>query len=197
MQKPIDTPPRGITWLEILVILVLGFILWSLSIPAIGYGLVKGKLVQTLSNMKQLQLATWQMTLDHEVDKDPVRWTCSNTTPLTLDQWKKVLSPGYLSDADLKKMFSVTFDRRFIGTKTIDQGFNVFAVTKDDPDSTVLFVTKNWHGPNDKELSGDPYGTKAFVAFRKGGAGMIMQAKQANNISLIGDGGMHNFLPLK
>ena len=154
-------------------------------------------MTQALSNMKQLHLATQQMTLDHEVDKNPVQWTCSNTTPLTLDQWKKALSPEYLSDADLKKLLSVTVDRRFIGTKTIDEALNIFAVTKDDPDDTVLFATKNWHGPNVKVLSGEPYGSRAFVVFRKGGDGQVLLPKQITNISLIGGGGMHNYLPLK
>lgn len=197
MHNPINTPPKGMTWLEVLVLLVLGAILWSLSVPAVGRGLCRSNITQTLSHMNQLHLATQQMTVDHELDKNPVRWTCSNTTPLTLDQWKQALSPEYLSGADLKKMLSVTFDRRFIGTKTINEGFNVFAVTKDDPDDTVLFATKNWHGPKEKELSGEPFETKAFVVFRKGTSGTVMQAKQSTNLSLIGGGGIHNYLPLK
>jgi len=185
------------TWLEVLVLLVLASILWSLSLPAVGRGLCRSNITQTLSYMKQLHLATQQMTLDHELDMNPVQWTCSNTTPLTLDQWKRALSPDYLSEADLKKMLSVKVARKFIGTKTIDEGFNVFAVTKDAPDDTVLFATKNWRGPKEKELSGEPFETKAFVVFRKGTSGTVMQAKQNTNLSLIGGGGMHNYLPLK
>jgi len=197
MRKPINAPPRGVTLLEILVVLSLIGLLAALCIPSVYIGASKAQMTGPLSNMKQLHLATRQMTLERDVDKNPVRWTCSNTTPLTLDQWKKALSPDYLSEADLKKLLSVKVDRRFIGTKTIDEGINVFAVTAADPDDTLLFATKNWHGPNAKELSGEPYGTRAFVVFTKGGDGQVLLQRQIANLSLIGGGGMHNYLPLK
>jgi hypothetical protein len=45
-----------------------------------------------------------------------VRWTCSNITPLTLDQWKNGLIGGkYLSEPDLKKLLAVTIERRLFG----------------------------------------------------------------------------------
>ena len=197
MNRSINTPPRGITWLEILVILSLVAILVSLSIPAVSVGISRSPITQTLSNMKQLHLTCQQMTIDHEVDKNPVRWTCSNTAPLTLDQWKMAISPDYLSEADLNKILSLKVDRRFFGTKTLDESLKIFAVTKDDPDDTVLFATKNWHGPKEKELSGEPFGTRAFVVFRKGGDGQVLQQRQITNFSLIGSGGMHDYLPLK
>lgn len=196
MKEPIAAPLEAITLIEILVILALMAILWSLCLPAVGRGLVKGEMTQPLSNMRQLHLATQQMSLDHEGAGNPVRWTCSNTTPITLDQWKRALVPEYLSGAELKKMLSVKADRRF-GDRIIAEGFNVFAVTASDPEETMLFATKNWHGPNGKELSGDPYGTKAFIVFRKGTGGSILQQRQATNISLLGGGGMHGYLPLK
>ncbi|MFZ4778191.1 MAG: hypothetical protein ACOYM3_22700, partial [Terrimicrobiaceae bacterium] len=147
--------------------------------------------------LKQLHLATQQMSLDHAGAGNPVQWTCSNTTPLTLEDWKKAISPEYLSETDLKKMLSVKVDRRFFGNKIIGEGFNVFAVTASDPEETVLFATKNWHGPKEKELSGDPYGSKAFVVFRKGTSGLILQQRQATNLPLLGGGGMHGYLPLR
>jgi len=57
----------------------------------------------------------------------------------------------------------------------------------------LLFATKNWHGPKEKEISGDPYGTKGGVVFRKGTSGTILQARQTTNLSVIGSGGMHNY----
>lgn len=197
MHKSIITPPRGITLLEILVLLALAAILWALAIPTVGPGLSRSPTIQTLSHMKQLHLTTQQMTLDHEVDKNPVRWTCSNTTPLTLEQWKKALSPDYLTEADMKKILSVTVDRKFIGTRTIDEALNIFAVTDSDLGDTLLFATKNWHGPKEKELSGEPFGTRAFVVFRKGGDGQVLLQRQITNMTLIGSGGMHDYLPLK
>ena len=197
MLKSISIPPKGSTWLEIVVMLALVAILASLSIPTVGRGLCRSSMTQALSNMRQLHLATRQMSLDHEVDKNPVRWTCSNTMPLPLDQWKKALAPDYLSESDLKKILSVKVDRRFSGTKTIDAAINVFAVADSDDSDTLLFATKNWHGPEEKQLSGEPYGSNVMVVFRKGGAGMILLQRQITNKALIGGGGLHAYLPLQ
>lgn len=192
------TSPGGFTILEILLLLILLAVLASLFLPAISAGPARNQFIRTLSNMKQIQLATRQMAVDNAETGNPVQWTCSNTTPLTLDQWKRALSPEYFSAVDLKKMLGVTCDGRFFGTKTMSEGFNVFAVTAQDPDDTLLFATKNWHGPKDNGLSGDPYGTKAFVIFRKGNnSGMVLTAKQSTNLSVVGGGGMHHYLPLR
>lgn len=191
------TSSGGFTILEILLLLLLLAILASLFLPSMPAGPARNQFIRTLSNMKQIQLATRQMAVDNAETGNPVQWTCSNSTPLTLDQWKKLLSPEYLSAVDFNKLLTVTCDGRFSGTKTISDGFNVFAVTALDPDDTLLFATKNWHGPMEKGLSGDPYGTKAFVIFTKGNSGMVLQAKQTTNLSVVAGGGMHNFLPLK
>ena len=198
MHRSINTPPRGLTWLEILIVVVLGGMVATLCLPALNSGFSKRvQMTEALAKMRQLQLATKQYTLDNEISTNPVRWTCSNTAPLTLDQWKRTLSPDYLSEADLKKILSVKVDRKFFGTRIVDEAFSVFAVNDSDPDDTVLFATKNWHGPKEKELSGEPYGTNGIIVYRKGRDGRILLPKQITNISLIGSGGMHEYLPLK
>lgn len=188
---------RGITLLEVVIALIVIAVLASLSIPAVSVGLVKDGMTRALNNMRQLQLATAQMSVDHEADGNPVRWTCSNNTPLTLDQWKSALLDGYLSEADLKKMLSVKVDRPIFGNKIITNAFHVFAVSGSDAEATVLFATKNWHGPSGGEISGEPYGKKGFAVMRKGGDAMILQARYSTNLSLIGGGGILDFLPLK
>lgn len=191
-------PPKGLTLFEILVLLVLLLILASLSLPAVSVGLTKSLPAHALNNMKQMQMATRQMAIDNGELGLPVGWTCSNNTPLTREQWKRaILSGHYLCESDLQKLLSVTFDRRFIGSKTIPEGFDVFAVTGTDPEDTLLFATKNWHVSKDQKLAGEPFGTSLFVVMRKGGSGSILQAEQASNVSKIGNGGVFNYLPLQ
>lgn len=197
MHEPISPGSRGITLLEVVLVLIVIAVLASLSIPAVSSGPAKGNMPRALNNMRQLQLATAQMSMDHEADGNPVRWTCSNNTPLTLDQWKSALLDGYLSETDLTKMLSVKVDRPIFGNKIITNAFHVFAVSASDPEATVLFTTKNWHGPSGGETSGEPYGKKGFAVMRKGGDAIILQARFSTNLSQIGGGGMHGFLPLK
>jgi len=70
-------------------------------------------------------------------------------------------------------------------------------VDASDPDSTLLFATKNWHGPATSQLSGQPFDKKALIIFRKGGDGAILLSSQFQRMDLIGTGGKYNFLPLK
>ena len=52
------------TLIELLVVISIIGILAALALPAITGALARGQMTQTLSNMKQLHLATQQMALD-------------------------------------------------------------------------------------------------------------------------------------
>ena len=52
------------TLIELLVVISIIGILAALALPALFGALAKGQMTQTLSNMKQLHLATQQMALD-------------------------------------------------------------------------------------------------------------------------------------
>lgn len=66
------TLPEAIVGLFVVISLI--GILLALSMPAITAGPVKGRMTQTLSNMKQLHLATQTMSLDNETtSKSPIR----------------------------------------------------------------------------------------------------------------------------
>ncbi len=55
---------RAFTLIELLVVIAIIGILVSLTVPAISAAVGKAQMTQTLSNMKQLHLATQQMALD-------------------------------------------------------------------------------------------------------------------------------------
>jgi hypothetical protein len=144
---------------------------------------------QALSNMRQLQMAMAQRALDCRTTGMPIAWTCDRTTPITYQQWKKTLAGEYLLAEDLEKLLTAPGG--------VKDAFTVFAVTEDDPANTLLFASKNWHGPQSSELSDEPFGKRSFVVFRKDGTGAVLQAKQVNQTDVIGAGGMHEYLPLK
>ena len=59
------------TLIELLVVIAIIGILAALALPAITGALARGQMTQTLSNMRQLHLATQQMALDGTTTGDP------------------------------------------------------------------------------------------------------------------------------
>lgn len=180
------------TWVEIIFgICVIG-IFTVFAVPAIykRYFTIGCGPSMYLSGVRQLHMATQQLTIDNKTTgSSSVAWTCDGTTPITYEQWKAMLVDGYLQPQDLDKLLTA------IGP--VKEAYTVFAVSDDDPGNTVLFASKNWHGPQTSKLSAEPFEGRGFVVFRKDGTGAVLQAKQINKTNLIGDGGMHKYLPLK
>jgi hypothetical protein len=180
------------TWVEIISgICVIG-ILAAIVAPAIyqRYYTIGCGPSMYLSGVRQLHMATQQMTIDNKTTgSSPVAWTCDGTTPITYEQWKAMLVDGYLQPQDLDKLLTA------IGP--VKEAYTVFAVTEDDPEKTVLFASKNWHGLHSSKLSDEPFKGRGFVVFRKDGSGAVIMAKQIKQADLIGEGGSHEFLPLK
>lgn len=188
---------RAFTVRELVVSLALiGLLitLAALSLPTISCGPVKGHLTQVLSNMKQLHLATQQMTLDSETANTPpgIRWTCTNGRPLKFAEWTNLLvSNNYLSEKDLAKLLKSPQSNKSTNV------FTVYAVGDFDSPDTVLLATTNWPGPNATKLGKSPFRAPGFVVFHKGGDGAILQPSQCQRMEIIGTGGKYNFLPLQ
>lgn len=186
------------TFLTIVVLLSLLGLLFSLTLPAIGNGLVRGEMTQTLSNMKQLHLATLQWTLDNQrIGDSDIRWTCSGTTSLTRAQWTNgLISGNYLSAADLQKLLSHHEKQEFWFGRIHTNVIAVFAVAETDPAETLFLATENWQGLTNSQLTKDVYPKQGFIVFRKGGSGAILRPRLSTATNLIGSGGMHSYLRL-
>jgi len=179
--------------LSVALVVVL-LVLALLALPSISCGPVKGHLTQVVSNMKQLHLATQQMTLDSETANTPsnIRWTCTTGQPLKFAQWTNLLvSNNYLAKEDLAKLLSGPSPVHAPNVLT------AYAVGDFDPDTTLLFATKNWLGPQADALGKSPFRTPGFVVFRKAGDCAILQPRQCQKMEVIGSGGKYHFLPLQ
>lgn len=190
-------PLQAFTVRELVVSLALVGVLLTLAalaVPSISCGPVKGRLTQVLSNMKQLHLATQQMTLDSQTADTPpnIRWTCTNGQPLKFAEWTNLLvRNNYLTKEDLTKLLKSPQSNKSTNV------FTVYAVADLDSADTVLFATTNWLGPHATKLGNSPFRTPGFVIFRKGGDGAILQPRQCQRMDIIGSGGKFNFLPLQ
>lgn len=192
-----DRREKGFTLGEAIIALCLAVLLLlalAASLPAVSVGGGPGLMTQALSNMKQLQLATKQMSLD-----DPnVDWTCLHGKPMRYSDWtNRLVSRGYVSAADITRFTSAReYGSHWFGPVTTN-ALTVFAVENSDADSTVLLATRNWHGPSATNLAGLPFEKRGFIVFRKGGDGVILRSNQCQQMDLIGSGGKLDYLPLQ
>jgi len=185
----------GLTWVEVLVAVV---ILVGLGFFAVGW--VKGQLMRgaysvTLSDMKQLHLATQQMALDGVEEKETnLRWPGDNGGTFT--NWLATLVPGYLSTNDFCRL--ITVGGRSINTHGLP-GANtntilVYAVTINSVPNTIFLSTANFTNTAAGGVfnaAGLPNGKYGFVYFRQAGDGGIGKPKQVGNTNAVG-----GFVPL-
>lgn len=182
----------ALTWAELLVCIVILAVLVVLAFPAQRGGLGKGQMTQTLSNMKQLHLATQSMALDGETTGDKsLGWP--GDIGGTFTNWAKQLVPAYLGTNDFCKLLSapgVAVPLGKIPTSMSQSAVLVYAVSSNSPANAVLLTTANFtNGPSGGTPLSDkakPYGDKGFVVFRKDGDGAILLKNQATNTNLVG-----------
>jgi type II secretory pathway pseudopilin PulG len=198
-RSPKRANPRretALTATELLVCLFVFGILILFVLPGFGHGthaLVKGQMTQTLSNMKQLHLATQLMALDGYTTGDKsLGWP--GDTGSTFTNWTKQLVPSYLGTNDFCKLLSapgVIVPAGKIPTAMSQVAVLVYAVSSNSSDATVFLTTANFtHGPEGGkplEKSAKPYGDKGFVVFQKLGDGAILLKNQATNAKLVGE----------
>lgn len=196
-------PPgeKALTVTELLVALVvilvaIGFLL-SLSHVTWTSSLTQGQMSQTLSNMKQLHLATQQMALDG-ITTGKTNLGLPGDIGGTFSNWTaQIVSGNYLTAWDLSKMLSapgiVLNPRQIPATNTT--AVLVYAVKEQSEGSTVFLSTANFTNTPTGGLpplaDAKPYGNDGFIVFRKAGDGAILKPKQAGKTNLIG-----GFVPL-
>ncbi len=183
----------GITFVEVIICLLVLAVLASLALPSMPGGLKRGQMTQTLSNMKQLHLATEQMALDRATTGDTnVGWP--GDIGGTFSHWTTALvTNGYLTTNDLCKMLSAPGIVVPLGKipNENNTALRVYAVKATSASKAVFLTSANFTntpaGGQPLQSSAKPYGTKGFIVLRKGGDGSILQARQVGTTNIIGE----------
>lgn len=181
------------TLIELLVVISIIGILAALALPAITGALVRGQMTQTLSNQKQLHLATQQMALDAVTTGDTnLGWP--GDTGGAFNTWATNLIGGnYLTGVDLAKLLSApgVVVPAVSGTAAPTKSAIVVYQVSENSEGNVVFLssanfTNSAAGGSAPSATAKPYGNKGFVVFRKAGDGAILQTRQAGQTNIVG-----------
>ncbi len=179
---------KGFTLIELLVVIAIIAILASLAVPAVTGALVKGQIIQAVSNCRQIHLAAMSMATDAATNSDSTMgWpgdTKDGSTAIyaTADAYVTgatgLLGEGYLKGEDLK-IFAAPGIPAVTGTGTSagswkyanNSAFYIYQVTGNAASTAVFLTTKNVDASTSAlATSGTvPFGTKGYVICRMGG----------------------------
>jgi len=177
----------GFTLIELLVVISIIAILASLALPAITGALVRGQMTQTLSNCKQLHLASQQMALDATTTGDTNLGWPGDTGGGWAAWATNMVGGAYMSTNDFKKMISApgvvpTADTPGAPGKS---ALLLYVVNESSEGATTFLSTANFtntaSGGTAPLATAKPYGNKGYIVYRKAGDGSILQARQAGN----------------
>jgi type II secretory pathway pseudopilin PulG len=201
MRTPLQIIGRqtesAFTWIEALVSLSVIAVLAVLVLPALTYRGCGGPMTSTLSNLKQLHLATQSMAIDGiAMSNSKLQWPGDREG--TYSAWVDTIVPAYLSTSDFCKLSTAPGKNVPVGklpARMSDGAVLVYAAREDSKGDAVFLSSANFtntpEGGLPLDVKAKPFGDKGFVVFRIGGDGAILLEKQVGETNKIG-----SFVPL-
>jgi len=184
----------GFTLIELLVVVAIIALLTSLSLPHILKALTKGQMTQTLSNGRQLYLATQSLAMDAATaSSTSVGWPGDEATP-RFSTWAMALCAGSVSTNEFCKLCSAPGVQVVsMPTSARETAFNIYPVQENSESDAIFLITRNAtvHGNgHDITITLDPtikpYGNQGCVIIHRGGDGVILSPQQLTNSRVIG-----------
>jgi len=171
------TPPhssKGFTLIELLVVIAIIAILAGMAVPAVTGAITQAQQIATVSNCKQIHLATMMMVTDGIATSDPdLGWPGDlDGEGATADGFVNLLVDyDYLKVGDLRLFSAGEFKPPRSGdTFSVDRNsaLNIYKVKETDPSNTLFLATKNFT-VGGLTLGKEVFGDNGFVICRKGG----------------------------
>lgn len=196
MTAPAPQDKRHFHWKTFIVVAALVAVLVWAAIPQITICVIGGPVLRTVSNGRQIFLASFNMAQDALQSGDPLLgWpgelAFSAANPVTdLPAFvERLVQFDYVKRSDVGQLFAApevpTYSGagKFTGTNS---AFKVYLVTGTDVNNTVFLGTKNFTFNRGLDAAAVPYGDKDFVMVRKGGDAVSLHKQQALDPNIIG-----------
>jgi prepilin-type N-terminal cleavage/methylation domain-containing protein len=160
-MKTLRKKIAAFTLIELLVVISIIAVLASLALPAITGALVKGQITQTMSNYRQLYLASQSADLDSTANG-----SSNNGFPGeagSVANWSNALCPGYLSAQSFGSLLAV---------KGLTANSQAWDGSPASNSAGVMLSTKNITGSSNSATVGDsaPYFLKGAAIVNVSGA---------------------------
>lgn len=196
-MKTYPRQSNAFTLIELLVVISIIVILATLMLPHLRSLFLKGQMLQTLNNEKQLYLATQAMAIDGaSTGSTNALWPGDLANP-SFSAWATALSSGYLSTNDFCKLCSapgVVVPTDQIPSNAGATAFKIYAVQESSDGNAIFMITKNatLHGKGTNisftlDASIKPYGKQGCVIIHRNGDAVMLLQNQSNNSSAIGE----------